>query len=255
MNCRGYRPAIVELARGGDMPAALYDGVRSHLDRCAACRAELRRQEQLSANLRALAEEAGQWTAAVNLEARLNEAFAAAAHSSAPAETYKARAGSRWWTAAAAALVFLVSWLAMVRTRPAPGPFEEARHQTPAPAGISAPKPPSVAAPPRTSARAATPAARENKAARPQPARMLPPVRTVEFMEIPGASGLPALESATIVRTELPVSALPTYGVDITPNSGRSAIEADLLIGQDGQARGIRLITTAQESGESRSRR
>ena len=83
---------------------------------------------------------------------------------------------------------------------------------------------------------------------------MLPPVRTVEFMEIPGASGLPALESATIVRTELPVSVLPTYGVDIAPNSGRWAIEADLLIGQDGQARGIRLITTAQESEESRSR-
>jgi hypothetical protein len=77
----------------------------------------------------------------------------------------------------------------------------------------------------------------------------------VEFVAIPGTAGLPPLESATIVRMALPVSSLPVYGVDVVPGGTRAAIEADLLVAQDGQARAIRLVTAARESDESRSRR
>ena len=78
-------------------------------------------------------------------------------------------------------------------------------------------------------------------------------VRPLEFMPIPGAAGLPAFESGTIVRMELPMSALPAYGVEIVPDAMRSAVEADLLVGQDGQARGIRLVSS-QESVATGSR-
>lgn len=54
------------------------------------------------------------------------------------------------------------------------------------------------------------------------------------------------MESARIVRTELPVSALPAYGLPIVPDAARSAVQADLLIGQDGLARGIRLVSARQ---------
>lgn len=77
--------------------------------------------------------------------------------------------------------------------------------------------------------------------------------RSVEFMAIPGAAGLPALEGATIVRTELSISALPTYGITISPDARRSAVEADLLVGQDGQARAIRLVTAQHDPDTSRS--
>ena len=63
------------------------------------------------------------------------------------------------------------------------------------------------------------------------------------FVPIPGAAALPSLESASIVRYELPVSALPRYGVDIMPDAAERTVEADLLIGQDGYARAIRLVT------------
>jgi hypothetical protein len=63
------------------------------------------------------------------------------------------------------------------------------------------------------------------------------------FVPIPGAASLPLLESASIVRYELPVSTLPRYGVDIMPDAPRRTVEADLLIGQDGYARAIRLVT------------
>ena len=63
---------------------------------------------------------------------------------------------------------------------------------------------------------------------------------------LPAAANLPAFESGEIVRMELPVTALPAYGLEIAPETRRSAVEADLLVGQDGQARAIRLVNTAR---------
>ena len=61
------------------------------------------------------------------------------------------------------------------------------------------------------------------------------------FVPVPGASALPQLESASVVRYELPVTTLRAYGLDIVPEPARLTIDADLLIGQDGYARAIRL--------------
>ena len=65
---------------------------------------------------------------------------------------------------------------------------------------------------------------------------------SVEFVRIPGAIGLPELESGTVLRMELPLTALPEYGLDIAPDAMRSSVEADVLVGQDGQPRAIRLV-------------
>ena len=75
-----------------------------------------------------------------------------------------------------------------------------------------------------------------------------------DFMLLPVASGLPALESGVIVRIELPVSALPAYGVEVISDIPKNRVEADLLVGQDGQARAIRFITVDRSSVASRSR-
>jgi hypothetical protein len=63
-----------------------------------------------------------------------------------------------------------------------------------------------------------------------------------EFMPLPIASALPALESGVIVRIQVPVSALPRYGL-VMPDTRKSEVQADLLVGQDGQPRAIRLIS------------
>ena len=62
------------------------------------------------------------------------------------------------------------------------------------------------------------------------------------FMPVPGASALPRLESARIVTYELPLVTLRSYGLEIVPEPNRSSVDADLLIGQDGYPRAIRLI-------------
>jgi hypothetical protein len=64
---------------------------------------------------------------------------------------------------------------------------------------------------------------------------------TGEFVAWPGTAGLPPLESGQLVRVELPVSVLATLGLR-PPASRRTAVRADLLVGQDGLTRAVRLV-------------
>ena len=68
------------------------------------------------------------------------------------------------------------------------------------------------------------------------------------FVDLPWTAGLPAFESGEIVRMDIPVASLPTYGIDISSGPGRGPVEADVLIGQDGFARAIRLVASSSRS-------
>ncbi len=72
-------------------------------------------------------------------------------------------------------------------------------------------------------------------------------VRPNGFVELPWTAGLPAFESGEIVRVEVPVASLPAYGFDISTGSNRS-VEADVLVGQDGLARAMRLVSNSARS-------
>lgn len=62
-----------------------------------------------------------------------------------------------------------------------------------------------------------------------------------EFVMVPGAAALPALESGSLVRMDVPVSLLPSLGVTPPPTTA-TAVKADLIIGQDGLTRAVRLV-------------
>jgi hypothetical protein len=85
-------------------------------------------------------------------------------------------------------------------------------------------------------------------------------VRPAGFVELPGAADLPQFESGTIVRLELPVASLPAYGIEIPAAADERPVEADLLVGQDGLTRAIRLVARsndtvgARDSHSNRSR-
>jgi hypothetical protein len=70
-------------------------------------------------------------------------------------------------------------------------------------------------------------------------------LRIEEFVALPGAIGLPTFESGRIVRVDIPVSSLPAYGVELVPDAVGSEVQADVIVGQDGQARAIRFVTTS----------
>ena len=76
-------------------------------------------------------------------------------------------------------------------------------------------------------------------------------MQAVGFVPIPSAAGLPDFESGEIVRMGIEVTALPNYGLEI-PSGAQATIQADFLVGQDGQARAIRLVNANAEGPRPR---
>jgi hypothetical protein len=62
-----------------------------------------------------------------------------------------------------------------------------------------------------------------------------------EFVIVPGAAALPPMESGSLVRMVVPVAMLPSLG--LTPPAGsKDAVKADVIVGQDGLTRAVRLV-------------
>lgn len=87
--------------------------------------------------------------------------------------------------------------------------------------------------------------------------RSVPPappafVQPLGFVPVPGASILPDLESAQIVRVSVPIGALPVYGLPVVRGTDAYSVQADLLIAQDGQPRAIRLVNQSTSRSSTR---
>lgn len=82
-------------------------------------------------------------------------------------------------------------------------------------------------------------ATRSAHAPAPAPSAVIP-LATTEFVIWPGAAELPRFESGHLLRMELPVSALPSLGL-VPPSSRAAVVQADVLVGQDGFPRAVRL--------------
>jgi hypothetical protein len=104
---------------------------------------------------------------------------------------------------------------------------------------------PGVPAPPM--ARVAGPAAPAPKAASLPPAydpgaEVAMNEAAINFYPLPDADDLPPLESATIVRVQLPLASLRLMGLPVSDDRAAESIQADMLLGQDGLARGVRFV-------------
>jgi anti-sigma factor RsiW len=72
-------------------------------------------------------------------------------------------------------------------------------------------------------------------------AALAPPMNAESaFVVLPGATALPRLESGQVIRIEIPESELATVGLWAPAQAG--PVQADVLIGQDGLARAVRLV-------------
>lgn len=61
------------------------------------------------------------------------------------------------------------------------------------------------------------------------------------FYPLPDAEALPEIENAMVVRVQMPVSSLRLMGVPVEEERADTPVQAELLLGQDGLARGVRL--------------
>jgi hypothetical protein len=240
MNCRDLEEAIVELARGRDVGRGTAGAIEAHVEHCQACAARLTRERQVSRGLQALAASTATQVPSALIERRLLDAFAA----------QNVQPVRRWWipaAAAAAAVVGAVGWWQASRVAPSNQGRQAALERR---ASELPPTTTSTATP-------ATAAIASDGGSDPHPVPHVVAHRSgrrtqspragagdTGFVALPSAAGLPDFESGVILRMEMPSAALPAYGIEIVPDS-KMPIEADLLIGQDGQARAIRLVTRA----------
>ena len=65
---------------------------------------------------------------------------------------------------------------------------------------------------------------------------------TAGFYPLPDADGLPPVESAMVVRVQMPMASLELIGFPINQDRVADRVEAEVLLGQDGLARAVRLV-------------
>ncbi len=69
-------------------------------------------------------------------------------------------------------------------------------------------------------------------------------VRTDElsFYPLPEADELPPVETSLVLRVQMPASSLELMGFPVSDAADTGPVQAELLVGQDGLARGVRVI-------------
>jgi len=242
MTCRQLRPYVVDFARGAIDAAAVESQVARHVRGCHDCRALLERERIMSAALRRVADEIEVPPADVERERALLAHFDEA-RASAP----KRPSVPFWLWSPALAAALLVAAVAGWMTRRVPPSRTQAvteHHTPPLPAARAALN---------VSPAAPTAAVEQERRWRGRRAVLRPRVpapaddvldasfETTSFVAWPGAAAGPPLESGSVIRVSLPVSILPALGLWPPPSAG-SEVPADVLVGQDGFARAVRLV-------------
>ena len=213
VNCREFEGALVEMARGtsDELP-----GLGAHLAICGACRKTLDAQRRLSAAASALASEAERFATPPGVEQVLR------------AELASMRGGRRrrfvYGVVGGAIAASLAVWWWMAE-RPAPMVVV---------ASNAVPEVATVVAQPATQKQARKP---RRPAIRPAATPEQP------FIAIPYTLPLEPYERADVMRMDLPVSALIAAGLPMSMMDPGARVQTDVLVGQDGRARAIRLIS------------
>ena len=215
VNCDEFEDALMEMARDGVGGHA----VRRHLDECRSCNAALDRQRRLTTACGVLARESMALSAPPRVERVLTEML-----------NDRHRVQRRRWgyvfAGGAIAASLAVAWLL------APRPV--ARPEVPRDTARLAPTNTEVG---QTSPAIAPARRRPRKAVKP-PVDDEPP-----FVAIPYTLPLDPWERTDLVHAEMPVGQLVAAGFSVGMVDPGARVQADVLVGQDGRARAIRLVS------------
>jgi hypothetical protein len=237
MTCRPFGPDIVDLARGEALDPRREAAVLRHLRVCVSCAAQLEQQRAVSVALRRLAAEDAEDDIRANRDAEgaLVAAFAAAWSRPRYAKT-------RWGIPVAASLVLAVGlalgWAYERHARSS----ARATAVTASRAAEAMPPAPAVVETVADVRRGATRQPADDRTGRPRPVRRaVLAADPTPFVVWSGASAGPRFESGELIRVEIPESVLPLLG--LWPSASRDGvIRADVLVGQDGLTRAVRLV-------------
>ena len=259
MNCQLFETIINDLARNSVMDAGARECATAHSEACQVCGARLRDERVLTEGLRKVAASAESNQAPARVETALLAAFRQQQSSTlAPAINQShARRAVRWAIAAAATIIILLTLAALRLDHSPTTPVEEAKEiqpeqTTPAPREVVTPSPqidrkqqpviahhgPRRAQAPRGVALNGT----DKDQSKPDTSGSVVSEIATDFMPLVEGSNLSLMESAQIVRVELPRSALISFGLPMNMERADERIKADVVLGNDGMARAIRFV-------------
>ena len=208
--------------REGGLEASAGSG---HLAECAACAARWNRQQALEAGLRLVSAGMRGEEAPPRVEAGLVAAFRAQAG-------FQRRQASRhsWWPpvltwASAAAATAVLAMVLMHGPRPVPAPI----------APVSAPN--RIA--PAAVESADVPADRVDEDSYGAES---------DFIPVPNAARIEPNEDVHLVRVEATRSAMMALGIVVGAENASDTVVADVVLGSDGMARAVRLVTNGDGS-------
>lgn len=253
MNCEDFNNIINELADYKPMAVSTRDAGVSHVALCADCAAKLTNARAVSATL-LLAAGAESETAPARIKDDLLAAFAAQQQkATAPNRVVPIASRSKlgWWAAAAvaaaAAIVFAVMLPAWRRApvptsqptvavkaspieTPTVAPNVQPGSELPSDVPVTAPRKQRVLRPKR---RPVITAGTSETIAR---------NGTNEFVPLTYLATATAIDTGTIVRVQLSRAALARLGLPINIEGSNESVKAEVVIGDDGVARAIRLV-------------
>jgi hypothetical protein len=260
MNCEDFNEIISELADGKPMAVSIRDAGVSHVALCADCAAKLANARAVSSTLM-LAAGAESEEAPARIKSSLMAAFAAREQAEPVANNVVYLASRRkldWWTAttvaAAAAVILFAVILPFWRSASAPTnqPPQIAENAPPVVVPTAAPSPTEKPAPvtnPNSTDKGRGGSRKPRVSREPnRHATSVGEIETVarntstEFLPLTYLASATAIDTGTIVRVQLSKSALVRLGLPINIESTNESVRADVVIGDDGVARAIRLV-------------
>jgi hypothetical protein len=256
MNCREFERTIIDLGAGHLSGAPAPARALAHAESCARCAALLDRELRMTAGLQAVAVE----ESAINAPERVRDALRAAfdrrqgRQAPAPAppavSARPARLKSIWRMAAAAMLLLSAGgaalWLRglMAEVDDTPNQIPGAAVNRPAPQSPPS-KTPEEPARPRLASRihsssAASMAAGRGRWRKPQVKEG--DGEAGELFQLTSVAESGATEFTQTIRVEISRSTLLTMGLPVNIDRGEGPIKADIIIGEDGVARAVRIL-------------
>ena len=270
MNCEDFNNIIDELADYRPMSATLCDASVSHASLCSGCAAKLADARAVAGGL-LLAARAESEAAPSRVKEDLLAAFAEFHESktSVPVvvDIASRRRTVRRWTTAAAAIAAMILLAAIVplwkktseggpREYSSPGhELQASSSPSPSPQNVAATRGPSGSHVnenlPVDKSQTAKNAAAANRSRRSRPVTLqagnqtetsASVAQTREYLPLTYLAKGTAMESGTVIRVELSRAALASLGVTSGVEGTSESVTAEVILGDDGVARAIRLI-------------
>lgn len=259
MNCEQFDQIVVDLDRAGDLDPALQQGALKHAQHCPLCAARLSGERELTAVLRAVSAAAESEQAPSSVEYALLDAFRTGRDASRPTAavgtvSHRRSGAGHWrvWAVAIATMLLLaavVAWklrptlpVLPVQMASAPQGAKKEAEKTAAVRGGETQPPPAIArhavSHPHRAAKHASPSRRVET-----PEQAPAAEAATGFYPLPYSSGLGLDEGWALVRVQVRRSSLAAVGVPVSATSADGEmLTADVVVGQDGLARGIRFV-------------